>query len=184
MRYSAFDATALTLRPLATCLAAFEALPPHKSKAKKPRPVTRQDATHYASTGAWSRHDLSKFPSAGPLESLHRFEPARLSDIERLDDGPAFIRWANFGNAVGAWNAVDEEGRWQCEPGSWILALCELGRDDGDGDTTDVAFACWRVEEGYAAMITPYSDAEARITAVSGIAWPETFHEARLWYGE
>lgn len=173
-----------TLRPFAACLAAFEVLQPVKSKAKKPRPLTKQDATHYASSAAWSRHDLSKFPGSGPLESLHRFEDLGHSGIEGLDDGPQFVRWAHFGNAVGTWNAVDEEGSWQCDPGAWIVALCELGRDDGDGDTLDVAFACWRVEDGYAAMVTPYSEAKTRIAAVSGIPWPETFKEARLWYGE
>ncbi len=176
-----------SIRPFAECLAAFEALEPRK-KTKKPGPVTKQDATHYDSTGAWSRHDLSTFPSRGPLESLHRFEGLRDTGIGPLDDGPKLVQWANFGNAVGTWNAYDEEGRWQCDPGAWVVALCELGRNGDDGYTIDVAFACWRVEDGYAVMITPwkppYSDVMTRIVAVSGIAWPETFTEARLWYGE
>lgn len=176
---------AFTIRPFAACLAAFEALEPPRSKAKKPRPVQKQEATHYASTGAWSRQDLSKFPKSGPPESLHQLADLEHSGIEALEDGPAFVAWANFGNAVGTWNAVDNEGSWQCAPGEWIIALAELGRDDDDdGDTLDVAFACWRVEDGYAVMITGYGGAKARIPAVSGIPWPEAFNEARLWYGE
>ncbi|MDC0716162.1 hypothetical protein [Nannocystis bainbridge] len=173
------------VRPFAACLAAFEALEPLKTRAKKHRPVTRQDAAHYASSGAWSRHDLSKFPKSGPQESLHQFADLEFSGITELDDGPRFVQWANFGNAVGTWNAVDDDGSWQCVPGAWIVALCELGRDDDDfGNTLDVAFACWRVEDGYAVMITPYGGAATRIPAVSGIPWPEAFKESRLWYGE
>lgn len=173
------------IRPFAASLAAFEALEPPKSKAKKPRPVTKQDATHYASQGAWSRKDLSKFPRSGPQESLHQLADLEQSGIEGLDDGPTFVQWAHFGNAVGTWNAVDNEGSWQCSPGEWIIALCELGRDDqDDGDTLDVAFACWRVEDGYAVMITAWDDAKARIPLVSGIPWPDEFKESRLWYGE
>lgn len=176
---------AFMLRPFAACLATFEALEPtKKSKAKKPRSVQKQEGTHYASSGAWSRADLSKFPRSGPPESLHHFADLEHSGIDGLDDGPTFVRWANFGNAVGTWNAVDEEGAWQCAPGEWLIALAELGRDDNDyGDTLDVAFACWRVEDGYAVMITPYRD-RARIAEVSGIPWPDALREARLWYGE
>ncbi|WAS90558.1 hypothetical protein [Nannocystis punicea] len=71
---------------------------------------------------------------------------------------------------------------WQCTAGEWIVALCELGRDDEDfGNTLDVAFA-W--EDGHAVMITPYRGAATRIPAVSGIPWPEKLEASRRWYGE
>ena len=126
------------------------------------------------------------WPKRPPIESLHL-----LSRIEdgALEDGAQFVSRANFGNAVGTWNAPDPSGAYAAKPGEWIIVQADLGRhedDDDDDDTVAVTFACWKVSDGYAVAITPMAQASVRVPIISGIPWPadDDWKQQALWYGE
>jgi hypothetical protein len=163
-----------------------EAKPKKTTKSKKaPREFTKQDPVHYASTEAWAWDDLSAWPKSPPINSIHLLP--KLDGAEGLDDPEAFMARANFGNAVGTWNTRDEEASWACEPGQWLIIRAELVREEDEGDGVALAFACWKVEEGFAVAIVDYGKAPAWLPSIMGLdAWPAqgSWKEASVWYGE
>lgn len=167
--------------------------PKKKKKTDKPAELTKQASERASVKEAWAWGNLADWPRNPPLESLFLLKDAPSGfgdDEDNPASGKAFVSGSNFGNAIGTWNARDEEGRWACEPGEWILALADLARggdEDGeDGEGVGVAFACWKVAEGYAVAITRYGAASKRLPAILGMAWPggDAWKTASLWYGE
>ena len=179
------------LRTFAACreamLAHRPAVKPKKTK-KAPREFSKQDPVHFEATESWAWEDLSAWPKRPPIDSIHLFPKADAA--EWLDAPRSLMGSANFGNAVGTWNARDREADWACEPGQWMIIRAELLREEQEADGADgvaVAFAGWKVEEGLAVAVMDYSKAKEWLPPIMGLdAWPapDAWKEESVWYGE
>ena len=160
---------------------------PRKTK-KAPREFSKQEPVHYAATESWAWEDLSAWPKSPPIDSIHLLPKDDGSGW--LDDPESFMSNANFGNAVGTWNARDREGNWAGEPGQWMIIQAELAREEDEEDGRDgvaVTFAGWKVEEGLAVAVLDYGKAKEWLPRIMGLdAWPAqgAWKEASVWYGE
>lgn len=151
-------------------------------------------AEHYASEEAVALAPLGEWSDDPPVPTISR---QRLDDREAdgyTRDPRALVEYANFGGAIGTWNA-NGEGRWVSSPGEWILVAVELVQEQAEGDSDDfedspgswvsVLFALWRIAEGWACAVWRPADAEVLATIMGLDALPsEGWVATRVWYGE
>ena len=173
------------LRPFARCLETFAASRPGEQLNEHPD-------GNYDTEKAYSFDDLSTWASDPPLTALYRQRDPLLHSKDVFTDPKMLLDYANFGNAIGTWNA-NGEARWQCSPDEWIIADVDLVQeqaddewgDEGGGDYVSVVFALWKVEDGYAAAVCRPNE-RPLLASVMGIGeWPsEGWQDAKVWYGE
>jgi hypothetical protein len=144
--------------------------------------VKRFDPQHYAAIDSYSTHDLSKWPSSGPIASIHRMKDPASHSSELFRDPKTLVDYCNFGNAVGTWNAHGK-ARWAAGKG-WIVADVELTQEQDEvGDFLSVIFALRVLDDGWVAAVWPSGGREA-LTQVLGLKWPAKMKPAKVWYGE
>lgn len=157
-------------------------------------PVKTGVAEHYASEAAVSFDELGAWSDDPPvpLISLQRITDAEAIRLTR--DPKALVDYANFGGAVGTWNA-NGEGRWASSPGEWIVVDVELVQEqaeqdpdyyeDAPGSWVYIIFALWKVAEGWACAIWSPQETD-HLAMIMGLeAWPaEGWQATRVWYGE
>ena len=170
-----------TARPFSAAVADLKkALP--KLREQKPQ--------HYDAATAFAVGDLAKWPQHPPIQSLYQMKsPLSYSD-QVLTDAKTLVEYANFGSAIGTWNAKGTAA-WTCAPGDWIIAEVSLVQEqadedseDGPGDRVDVLLAVWRIEEGAAAAVLHREDRELLRTLIGLSAWPKLDQRSEVWYGE
>lgn len=175
---------ALKLKPFAEVLDIFKA----SNSKKKPKSF---DGIHYAALSAWSFGNLNAWPSNPPVPTLLQIADPKDHGPDVLKKASALLQYANFGNAIGTWNAGGE-ARFASGK-DWILAnvslVQEQASDDDDdegcpGDSVDMLLAVWRLSDGWAAAVLD-SNAEDFLMRLMGLdAWPTKWKTERVWYGE
>lgn len=172
----------LPLRPFEDVLTIFRASNPKKKLKTYPN-------LHYAALEAHSFGNLARWPSNPPVSTLAKVRDPRDHDETLFQSAAALLRYANFGAAIGTWNAG---GTAQWVGGEdWILASVDLTQEqaddgyEGSGDYVSVILAVWRLEDGWAAAILRDTE-RALAAALLGLpGWPEQGWSAeRVWYGE
>jgi len=162
---------ALKLRPFAEVLDVFKATAPKK----KPKSF---DGIHYAALSAWSFGNLNAWPSNPPIPTLLQIANPKDHGPDVLKKASALLQYANFGNAIGTWNAGGE-ARFASGK-DWILANVSLTQEQAQ----DMLLAVWRLSDGWAAAVLD-SHAEDLLTRLIGLdAWPSKWKTERVWYGE
>ena len=175
-----------TLRPFSAAVADLKkALP--KLREQKPQ--------HYDAVTAFAVGDLAKWPQHPPIQSLYQMKSPLAYSDKVLTDAKTLVEYANFGSAIGTWNAKGT-ATWACAPGDWIIAEVSLVQeqaddsDDGDdgegggGDRVAMLLAVWRIEEGAAASVLHREDRELLRTLIGLSAWPKLDQRSEVWYGE
>jgi hypothetical protein len=175
------------LRPFSEVLALFKASNPKK----KPKSF---EGIHYAAQSAWSFGNLKQWPKSPPVTTLLQVDDPHRYDRDVLTKASALVSYANFGNAIGTWNAGGD-ARWVCGSG-WILAEVELvqeqaGDDWGDdeggggGDYVDMLLAVWQLSDGWAAAVLETDKRGLAVSLMNLADWPsEGWQTERVWYGE
>ena len=137
----------IPLRPFAEVLEVFRASEPKKKLKSFP-------GLHYAAEQAHSFGNLARWPSSGPVPTLVKVRDPRQHDEAVFSSAAALVGYANFGAAIGTWNArgaaefVGGEG--------WILASVELRQEqaddgyEGPGDEVSLLLAVWTLSDGWA----------------------------------
>lgn len=168
-------------RPFQAALDAF--------RAREPR-AHEQTPPHYDAAVAWAGKNLASWPKNPPLPSLYLMKNPDGYSGAVTTDARTLVEYANFGSAVGTWNAKGT-ARWACAPDEWIVADVSLVQEQADedgedapGNYVDLLLAMWRVEEGWAAAILKSGDA-AWMQELIGLAeWPSLGRHSEVWYGE
>lgn len=151
-------------------------------------------AEHYASEEAIALAPLGEWSDDPPVPTISR---QRMTDDEGrtlTSDPKALVDYANFGGAIGTWNAHGE-GRWVASPGEWILVDVELVQEQAEedpdyfeeapGSWVNVLFALWRVAEGWVCAVWRPADAAVLATIMGLDALPaDGWVATRVWYGE
>lgn len=175
------------LRPFDAALAALRATKPGAA-------LHSGQGEHYDAEVAYSFESVGEWSHDPPVPTLYRMKnPLGYSD-EILADPKVFVDYANFGGAVGTWNA-NGSGRWCASPGEWILVDVELVQEQAEQDPdyfegdpgayVYVVFALWRTSDGWAAAVWPPSDVDALAAIIGLDGWPaEGWQPATVWYGE
>jgi len=141
-------------------------------------------ACAYSELGVWSEDPPVSLISAQRITDAHA--------IELTSDPAALVNYANFGGAIGTWNA-NGEGRWTSSPGEWIVVDVELaqeqaqesGFDKAPGSYVDVVFALWRIQGGWVCGVWSPNDSEALAIIMGLERWPrEGWVATKVWYGE
>lgn len=167
------------IRPFAEAVAVLRKAQP-KLREQKPQ--------HYDAATAYSSFDLAKWPRRPPLASLYLMKnPALYSDAV-MTDAKTLVEYANFGSAIGTWNA-NGTASWTCAPAEWIIASVSLTQEqaeDGDapGDHVNLLLALFRTEEGVAAAVLPSGERELLRQLIGLEAFPTLAQHSKVWYGE
>jgi hypothetical protein len=146
------------------------------------------ERVHYAALEAWSFKSLSSWPSNPPVTTLLKVRDPREHDEAVLRSAKSLVGYANFGNAIGTWNARGT-GRW-VGGADWILAQVGLtqeqaGDEEASGDYVSLILAVWQLEDGWAAAVFRSDERELAMTLMGKAAWPEAgWQEEAVWYGE
>jgi hypothetical protein len=151
-------------------------------------------AEHHASELAVAYGELGQWSETPPVPLI---SAQRITDDEAIrltQDPKALVAYANFGGAIGTWNA-NGDGRWNASPGAWIVVDVELIQEQAEADPdyfgdapgayVDVVFALWRIQGGWAAGVWSPADCEALAIIMGLEHWPRDGWQAtRVWYGE
>ena len=149
-------------------------------------------ADHHASELACSYGELGVWSEEPPMSLISAQRISEEEAVRLTADPKALVDYANFGGAVGTWNA-NGEGRWSASEGQWIVVDVELvqeqaedsGLDDGPGSYVDVIFALWRIQGGWACGVWSPRDSEALAIIMGLDRWPrEGWLATKVWYGE
>lgn len=172
----------LILRSFDDVLSAFRASNPKKKLKTFPN-------VHYAALSAHSFGNLAKWPSDPPVSALLQMRDPHDHDDKVFQSAAALVSYANFGSAIGTWNARGT-GSWTGGEG-WILASVDLTQEqadddyEGSGDYVSLILALWKLSNGWAAAVLR-SDEQALAARLVGLdGWPEAgWQEEPVWYGE
>lgn len=175
-----------TVRSIEDAVAALQATNPEQ-------PLNQDKASHHDNVTAWSFGKVNGWPNNPPVSTLYQQKNPLRTAATVLTSPKSLVSYCNF-EAVGTWNSKGP-ARWlaSANAGDWIIVLADLQQEQFDPDADEdfgggqvaVAFALWRVTEGYAAAVWNKWDT-AGLAKVMGLdAWPtEGWAEATVWYGE
>jgi hypothetical protein len=155
---------------------------------------------HYDTIGTWSFDPVGTWASRPPFSVIYQQRNPLGHSKQILSDANKLLDYANFGGAIGTWNAKGPAD-WLNSPGEWIIVDAELvqeqaeGQDDyfddedGEGgfggNYVDVVIALWKVEEGWAAAVWRPSDRDLLAKLMGLPAWPSKgWKKCEVWYGE
>lgn len=172
----------LPTRSFDDVLAIFRASSPKKKLKTFPE-------LHYAAEMAYSFGDLAKWPRSPPVTTLARVRDPHQHDEKVLTSASALVGYANFGNAIGTWNA-NGTAAWVGGEG-WILASVDLTQEQADdgyegvGDYVSLLLAVWRVRDGWAAAVLRSGEQELAAKLLGLEGWPaDGWQTESVWYGE
>ena len=172
----------IPLRSLADVLAIFRATEPKKKLKSFP-------GLHYAALEAHSFGNLASWPRRPPVPVLASMRDPQEHDERVLQSAAALVSYANFGAAIGTWNASGSAD-WTGGDG-WIIASVDLSQEqaedgyEGPGDYVSLLLGLWRLSDGWAAAVLRSGERElmARLVGLEG--WPEQgWKTEAVWYGE
>lgn len=174
------------VRSIQAAVAALQATRPEQ-------PLNSGKAEHHDNAMAWSFGKLKGWPSSPPVSTLYQQNNPLRTSAKVLSAPKSLVDYCNF-EAVGTWNAKGH-GRWLASPneGDWIIVLADLQQEQFDPDADEdfgggqvaVAFALWRVTEGYAAAVWNKWDTATLASLIGLDAWPaEGWADVSVWYGE
>lgn len=171
------------LRSFQDVLELFRATDPTKKPKSYPN-------VHYAAYEAWSFKSLKSWPRDPPVNMLARMPDPGAYDEDVMLTAKALVEYANFGNAIGTWNARGEASRARGE--GWILAAVNLTQEQADEDGEDapgnyvsLILAVWRLSDGWAAAVLRDTEHELAARLIGLDAWPaEGWVNEEVWFGE
>lgn len=159
-------------------------------KASNPKKTPKSyDGIHYAARTAWSFKNLSRWPSAPPVTTLAQVNDPRNHSEDVFKSAASLVRWGNFGNAIGTWNAGGQ-ARFVHQGEDWILARVSLTQEQADdeeapGDYVDYLLALWRLSDGWAAAVLSPGEQDLAVKLIGLDAWPEEgWKVEKVWFGE